>query len=145
MHAGLQMRDAILKGAHPVNQEEAIKFAAYQCQIQFGDHNASKHKSGFLEWELLSYKLHILSIPFWPYSLSVCILYYTGCYCNVLPFGALTLLDDRNGIRPVETCSNFINEGHLSETVLLQFYIAFIHSVVICLFIVIAYCVSFHC
>jgi len=45
----LQMRDAILKGAHPVNQEEAIKFAAYQCQIQFGDHVDSKHKSGFLE------------------------------------------------------------------------------------------------
>jgi len=45
----LQMRDAILKGAHPVNQEEAIKFAAFQCQIQFGDHVDSKHKSGFLE------------------------------------------------------------------------------------------------
>jgi len=49
LHVTLQMRDAILKGAHPVNQEEAIKFAAYQCQIQFGDHVDSKHKSGFLE------------------------------------------------------------------------------------------------
>jgi len=49
MHVALQMRDAILKGAHPVNQEEAIKFAAYQCQIQFGDHVESKHKSGFIE------------------------------------------------------------------------------------------------
>jgi hypothetical protein len=44
-----QMRDAILKGAHPVNQDEAIQFAGYQAQIQFGDHNSSKHKPGFLE------------------------------------------------------------------------------------------------
>ena len=43
------MRDAILKGAHPVNVEEAIKFAGFQVQIQFGDHNASKHKPGFFE------------------------------------------------------------------------------------------------
>jgi talin len=43
------MRDAIIKGAHPVTLEEAITFAAIQCQVQFGDHNESKHKSGFLE------------------------------------------------------------------------------------------------
>jgi len=55
----LQMRDAILKGAHPVNQEESIKFAAFQCQIQFGDHVASKHKSGFLEWEACDYYIAI--------------------------------------------------------------------------------------
>lgn len=45
----LQTRDAILKGAHPITQDEAIQFAGIQCQIQFGDHNEQKHKSGFLE------------------------------------------------------------------------------------------------
>ena len=45
-----QMRDAIIKGAHPVTQDEALEFAGYQCQIQFGSHVESKHKSGFLEW-----------------------------------------------------------------------------------------------
>lgn len=45
----VQTRDAILKGAHPVSEKEAIFFAALQCQIQFGDHNESKHKPGFLD------------------------------------------------------------------------------------------------
>lgn len=44
-----QTRDAILKGAHPVNQDEAVQFAGLQCQIQFGDHVETKHKPGFLE------------------------------------------------------------------------------------------------
>ena len=45
----LQTRDAILKGAHPVTEAQAIQFAALQCQIQFGEHEESKHKPGFLE------------------------------------------------------------------------------------------------
>lgn len=45
----LQTRDAIIKGAHPVTEQQAIQFAALQCQIQFGDHNEKKHKPGFIE------------------------------------------------------------------------------------------------
>lgn len=44
-----QARDDILNGSHPVSFDKACEFAGYQCQIQFGDHNESKHKSGFLE------------------------------------------------------------------------------------------------
>uniref|UniRef100_A0A665VQK2 Talin 1 n=1 Tax=Echeneis naucrates TaxID=173247 RepID=A0A665VQK2_ECHNA len=29
--------------------DKACEFAGYQCQIQFGDHNEAKHKSGFLD------------------------------------------------------------------------------------------------
>lgn len=42
-------RDDILNGSHPVSFDKACEFAGYQCQIQFGDHNESKHKPGFLE------------------------------------------------------------------------------------------------
>jgi talin len=45
----VQTRDAILKGAHPVDQEQATVFAGIQCQIQFGDHVESKHRPGFLD------------------------------------------------------------------------------------------------
>lgn len=45
----VQSRDAIINGTHPVTQDEAVQFAGIQCQIQFGDHNDGKHKSGFLE------------------------------------------------------------------------------------------------
>ncbi|KAL3884759.1 hypothetical protein ACJMK2_024867 [Sinanodonta woodiana] len=44
-----QTRDAILNGTHPVSQEKATELASLQCQVQFGDHNEQKHKSGFLE------------------------------------------------------------------------------------------------
>lgn len=44
-----QARDDILNGSHPVSFDKACEFAGYQCQIQFGDHNESKHKPGFLE------------------------------------------------------------------------------------------------
>ena len=46
-----QTRDAILKGAHPVDQEMAITFAGYQAQIQFGNHEPTKHKAGFIEYD----------------------------------------------------------------------------------------------
>uniref|UniRef100_A0A8B9HEU0 Talin-1 n=1 Tax=Astyanax mexicanus TaxID=7994 RepID=A0A8B9HEU0_ASTMX len=39
----------ILNGSHPVSFDKACEFAGYQCQIQFGDHNESKHKPGFLD------------------------------------------------------------------------------------------------
>ncbi|KAK2151019.1 hypothetical protein LSH36_379g01035 [Paralvinella palmiformis] len=42
-------RDAILKGAHPISQERAVEFGGIQCQIQFGDHAETKHKTGFLD------------------------------------------------------------------------------------------------
>uniref|UniRef100_H3C8Y1 FERM domain-containing protein n=1 Tax=Tetraodon nigroviridis TaxID=99883 RepID=H3C8Y1_TETNG len=45
----VQARDDILNGSHPVSFDKACEFAGYQCQIQFGDHNESKHNSGFLE------------------------------------------------------------------------------------------------
>ncbi|CAH1788698.1 unnamed protein product [Owenia fusiformis] len=45
----VQMRDAIINGAHPVTQDEAIQFAGFMCQIQYGDHVDHKHKPGFLE------------------------------------------------------------------------------------------------
>ncbi|KAG0722917.1 Talin-2 [Chionoecetes opilio] len=45
----VQCRDAILDGTHPVILDNACRFAGIQCQIQFGDHVESKHKSGFLD------------------------------------------------------------------------------------------------
>ncbi|XP_078579990.1 uncharacterized protein LOC144864098 isoform X18 [Branchiostoma floridae x Branchiostoma japonicum] len=45
----VQARDGILNGTHPVTVDEAMMFAAYQTQIQFGDHIETKHKSGFLD------------------------------------------------------------------------------------------------
>uniref|UniRef100_A0A9J7YLX8 Talin 1 n=1 Tax=Cyprinus carpio carpio TaxID=630221 RepID=A0A9J7YLX8_CYPCA len=44
-----QARDDILNGSHPVSFDKACEFAGFQCQIQFGDHNESKHKPGFLD------------------------------------------------------------------------------------------------
>ncbi|XP_049817811.1 talin-2 isoform X3 [Aethina tumida] len=45
----VQARDAILNGTHPITQDKACEFAGIQCQIQFGNHNESKHKTGFLD------------------------------------------------------------------------------------------------
>ncbi|XP_035914111.1 talin-2 isoform X3 [Anopheles stephensi] len=45
----VQARDAILDGTHPVTQDKACEFAGIQVQIQFGDHNEAKHKTGFLD------------------------------------------------------------------------------------------------
>lgn len=44
----VQSRDRIINGSHPCTKEEATLFAAYQCQVQFGNHNEAKHKPGFL-------------------------------------------------------------------------------------------------
>ncbi|XP_063237314.1 talin-1 isoform X2 [Bacillus rossius redtenbacheri] len=45
----VQARDAIVDGTHPVTLDKACEFAGIQCQIQFGDHNESKHRPGFLD------------------------------------------------------------------------------------------------
>ncbi|KAH9637813.1 hypothetical protein HF086_017591 [Spodoptera exigua] len=45
----VQTRDTILKGTHPVTEQEAIKFAGIQCQVQLGDYQEKKHKTGFIE------------------------------------------------------------------------------------------------
>ncbi|XP_055913869.1 talin-2 [Eupeodes corollae] len=45
----VQARDAILDGTHPVTEKKACEFAGIQVHIQFGDHNESKHKPGFLD------------------------------------------------------------------------------------------------
>ena len=44
----LQSRDAIVEGAHPCTREEALQFAALQCQVAYGNHSEAKHKPGFL-------------------------------------------------------------------------------------------------
>ncbi|OUC46428.1 FERM central domain protein, partial [Trichinella nativa] len=45
----VQCRDGILDGTHPVTKDEAVQFASFQCQIQFGDYVEAKHRQGFLE------------------------------------------------------------------------------------------------
>eukprot|EP00834_Sanchytrium_tribonematis_P001960 NODE_53_length_30760_cov_1.203712.p1 type:complete len:2138 gc:universal NODE_53_length_30760_cov_1.203712:1939-8352(+) len=44
-----QARNQILSEKHPCTFEEAIQFAAIQCQVQFGNNDPTKHKPGFLE------------------------------------------------------------------------------------------------
>jgi talin len=44
-----QAREAILNGTHPVRLEDAVQFAAFQVQVQFGDHKELNHKPGFLD------------------------------------------------------------------------------------------------
>ena len=47
----VQSRDALVDGTHPCTEQESVLFAALQCQIDFGNHNPSLHKSGFLKPE----------------------------------------------------------------------------------------------
>jgi talin len=44
-----QAKEAILNATHPVRQDDAVQFAAYQVQVQFGDHRETTHKLGFLD------------------------------------------------------------------------------------------------
>ena len=39
----------MLNGTHKVSIEDAIELAAIRVQVQFGNHDESKHKKGFLE------------------------------------------------------------------------------------------------
>jgi talin len=43
-----QSRDDIVAGNHPISKDEAIVFAALQCQVQCGDYKPDVHKSGWL-------------------------------------------------------------------------------------------------
>ncbi|CAF3354839.1 unnamed protein product [Rotaria socialis] len=45
----VQCRNGIIDGTHPVTYDEAIQFSGLQCQIQFGDHDESKHKPGIID------------------------------------------------------------------------------------------------
>ena len=42
-----QSKDAIVDSTHPCTREEAIQFAALQCQIQYGNYDEAKHKPGY--------------------------------------------------------------------------------------------------
>jgi talin len=48
-----QSREMILSGKHPCSEEEAAQFAALQLQIDHGNHEPDKHKSGFVKLKLL--------------------------------------------------------------------------------------------
>eukprot|EP01134_Creolimax_fragrantissima_P001817 CFRG1817T1 len=48
----VQARDDILKSAHPCNADEAVQFAALQCQCQLGDHNPETHKPGSVDLKI---------------------------------------------------------------------------------------------
>ncbi len=39
----------ILAGQHPLSVDEALSFAALQCQIHYGNFEPEKHKPGFLK------------------------------------------------------------------------------------------------
>jgi talin len=43
---------SISQGDHVLKEDEAIQFAALQCQVQFGNFNAAVHKPGFLNGKL---------------------------------------------------------------------------------------------
>jgi len=45
----VEMRDAILKGAHPVTENLATQLAGLQTHIQFGNHDETKHKPPLLD------------------------------------------------------------------------------------------------
>lgn len=44
----VQSRNGILNGTYPVSKEEAIQFAALQCQVEMGDYSAREHQQGCL-------------------------------------------------------------------------------------------------
>ena len=44
----VQSRNGVLNGTYPVSKEEAIQFAALQCQVEMGDYSTKEHKQGCL-------------------------------------------------------------------------------------------------
>jgi len=72
----VQIRDAILKGALPISVEYAVQFAGMQCQIQFSDHVETKHKPGFIEYDIISLSYYALltvgGYYFWVHHVWVC-------------------------------------------------------------------------
>ena len=47
--------DSIINGIYPCTKEEAVQFAAYTCQVQFGKHNPDKHKPKFIRYEKVAF------------------------------------------------------------------------------------------
>ncbi|XP_057316525.1 talin-2-like isoform X2 [Hydractinia symbiolongicarpus] len=45
----VQSRDGIIDGTYPCPLDEASKFAAYQIQIQYGDFDEGRYKSGYID------------------------------------------------------------------------------------------------
>ncbi|KAL7064228.1 hypothetical protein AAHC03_04719 [Spirometra sp. Aus1] len=45
----VQLKDAILNGTHPVTLDEAVYLAAIQCQVELGNYNPEKFRSGSLD------------------------------------------------------------------------------------------------
>jgi len=47
--AYIQGREGVVSGMHPVTKEEAVLFAGFQAQVQYGTFNPTTHKPGFLD------------------------------------------------------------------------------------------------
>ena len=45
----VQLRDTVVNGSLLCTRDESIKLAALDCQIQYGNHDETRHKSGFLD------------------------------------------------------------------------------------------------
>lgn len=60
-----QSRDAIISNMYACNKEEAIQLAATQFQINFGDHNPTIHKPGFLKPQDLRFFLPPECLEVW--------------------------------------------------------------------------------
>ncbi|KAL5104483.1 Talin-1 [Taenia crassiceps] len=45
----VQLKDAILNGTYPVTLEEAVTLAALQCQVELGNYNPNKYRTGYLD------------------------------------------------------------------------------------------------
>ena len=54
MRAHVQVKEAVLKGKHPVTFGEATLLAGMQCQIELGNFSELQHKPGNLECALAS-------------------------------------------------------------------------------------------
>ena len=45
----VQLRDTVVNGSLLCTRDESIKLAALDCQIQYGNHDETRHKSGYLD------------------------------------------------------------------------------------------------
>uniref|UniRef100_A0A7M5V5A6 Talin n=1 Tax=Clytia hemisphaerica TaxID=252671 RepID=A0A7M5V5A6_9CNID len=48
-----QSQDGIVNGTYPCPMEEAAKFAAYSIQVQYGDYDEGRYKSGYIDFKEL--------------------------------------------------------------------------------------------
>jgi len=60
-----QSHDAIISGLYSCTLTAAVQLAATQFQINFGDHNPSIHKPGFLNFKDLKFFLPEPNLEFW--------------------------------------------------------------------------------